>query len=308
MEDAGLNRREFLKSSGKIVLGGAAFTFGTFGCATKSIKEILATYTELTKEWDPVFGPIVPHGKFYFGRHDFKGHLSGTEYGRTSPGIDYLVPIGTPIVPSANAFLNKVGHGGRGGLEVWLRHKGVRRYTTGYAHLSKNIIDKSYHAKSSMQRLIKRNEIIALSGASGTPEAHLHLGMFIWKNSDSKVYLDPEKHGIDGGKPVFWDGVTNLDILSFRRVEELEKVIKKLKKELEMWPKGGHELDELKGSISEIGKYLSSLNWEKILESRHFHDLRKLLKQRILVEKKCLPGSRPYSLMCNRSRAIIALI
>ncbi len=47
----------------------------------------------------------------------------------------------------------------------------------------------------------------------------------------------------------------------------------------------------------EYGHLLTGIKGKKILDSKHFHDLRALLKRVTLEEKRFTPGARPYSLM-----------
>ena len=137
-----ITRREFLEKSGRIALGaGAGFVLGanllnSSGCV--SLEKSLKDYKNITKNWDPVYGPSLLYFSRYGGRADFKGHIIGG----ARPGVDYDVPIGTPIVPSANAFLQKISYTERG-LGTSLRHT-VAGYKTSYGHLSKNIVDKKY--------------------------------------------------------------------------------------------------------------------------------------------------------------------
>jgi len=293
-----IDRREFLYVSSILTAGGAATL--AFGCFARNVKESFDNYPELTKEWDPVFGPPVAHGKFYHGRHDFKGHKSNSEYGATSPGVDYDVPIGTPIVPTSNSLLRKLTTGSRGAKTIWLRDKEKRWYWSVYSHLSRYIIDNRYKKllKGHDQRLIKRNEIIALSGSSGTPEPHLHLGLYhIDYPMMDREYVDPEKYGIDGGKLVFWDGKTDLDKKFYPRVEALERTIKDLEQELATWKEVNHDKEELRGNIKEHGRFLRDNNWIEILDSNHFDEIKKLLKRVTLEEKTFIPGTEPYSLM-----------
>jgi len=268
-----ISRREFLETA--VLVGAGAVVAANLNCVGGEVKNPFDNYSELTKKWDPIFGPPVPHGKYYHGRHDFKGHKNG---GVANPGVDYDVPSGTPLVPNTNALLYKVNSSERGGLQVIVRHQADLRYSSIYAHLSKSYVNK----KNSQGRLIKRNEIFSLSGASGSAGApHLHHGLYF---KGKKNPIDPEKYGIDGGKPVFWDCETELDMPSYQRVYELEKVIKNLEKGLQLWSKGNHDLGELKGNILELSKHLKDSSWGGILDSKHFHDMRDLLKRRIISE------------------------
>lgn len=266
-------------------------------------------YRKMSKDWDPVFGPSLLITTTYGGKNDFKGHLSHP-VGRRSPGVDYDVSHGTLLVPATSGFLHSIKNSDIGGLVTNLSSYMDVYYKSIYSHLSDNIIDeKYYHGGEKTQRLIKRNEIISLSGNSGRgpkdyggiqPE-HLHFSLYFWDKQDKKSkFQDPEKYGPDGGKPIFWDGETNLDRTFYKRVDALEKTIKNLERELESWPKGNHNLEELRGNISEYGKYLRDADWITILDSKYFNDMKDLLKREILdksKETKHIPGTKPYSLM-----------
>jgi hypothetical protein len=110
------------------------------------------------------------------------------------------------------------------------------------------------------------------------------------------VYLDPEKHGIDGAKPVFWDGETALDGETNKRVLKLEATLDSFREDLDRWPKNS-DVEELRGQLMEHANLLGDVKGRKILDSKHFQDLRALLKKVTLDEKKYRPGTRPYSLM-----------
>jgi len=304
-----ITRREFLKKSGRVALGvGAGFVFGanllnSSGCV--SLEKSLKDYKDITKKWDPVYGPSLSYFSRYGGRCDFKGHISG---GARSPGVDYDIPNGTPIVPAASAFLHKKPpYRDRGGFFIVLRHI-VPGYKTGYAHLTNcNIVDKRYyHGKSEIQRLIKRNEIFTLSGNTGEgprefggmQQYHLHFDLNYWGHYAGKgKYIDPEEHGIDGGKPVFWDGKTDLDIKASQRLTALNKTLENFEGELGTWNLEDKDLQELNGNLLEYHKLMGDAKGTEVLDSKHFHDLRELLKKKTLEEKTHIPGTEPYSLM-----------
>jgi hypothetical protein len=110
------------------------------------------------------------------------------------------------------------------------------------------------------------------------------------------AYLDPEKHGIDGGKPVFWDGETPLDGEADKRLLKLELTLNSFKEELDLWPKSS-EVDELRGHLMDYRHLLGETKGRQILDSKHFQDLRALLKKVTLEEKTYRPGTGPYSMM-----------
>jgi hypothetical protein len=154
-------------------------------------------------------------------------------------------------------------------------------------------------------RVLERGEIVALSGNSGfgpreygyVQPPHLHLSLYYLNSkSNTMAYLDPEKHGIDGGKPVFWDGKTLLDVEVERRIALLEVTLSNLSEELRSWSETP-ELDQLKGTLMEHYKLSGSPKGKKILDSKQFQDMRALMKRVVLEGKRYPPGTGPYTLM-----------
>ena len=80
------------------------------------------------------------------------------------------------------------------------------------------------------------------------------------------------------------------------RITLLELTLNKLAEELRSWP-GTPELEELKGTLTEYHKLLESPKGKMILNSKHFQDMRSLIKKVVLGEKRYLPGTRPYTLI-----------
>ena len=163
-----------------------------------------------------------------------------------------------------------------------------------------------YHGKSEIQRLIKRNEIFALSGNTGLgPKEymgrmpyHLHFSLNYWGLYAGKgEHLDPEKYGIDGGKPIFWDGKTDLDVKYPLRLTALNKILEDFEGELGTWNLEDNNLQELNGNLLEYYKLMGNPKGTEVLDSKHFHDMRELLKKTTLEEKTYIPGTEPYSLM-----------
>ena len=155
--------------------------------------------------------------------------------------------------------------------------------------------------------MFERNTIIALSGNSGKgpyggfQRPHLHFGLFHKVSATEKAKaIDPDKYGPDKGKPIYWDLETDLDMVPTARLMGLERTIKGIPQELESWPQGNHDLDELKGKIAEYHGRIGNATRMEILDSPAFHDMRALLKAEILGKSrttKHIPGTRPYSLM-----------
>ncbi|MBW1784308.1 MAG: hypothetical protein JRL30_26650 [Deltaproteobacteria bacterium] len=279
----------------------------TLGCVAQRKANIQQSldednYRKSTNDWDPIFGPPILRGKY--GYNDFKGHVSHGFRG----AVDYDVPNGTLLVPAMSGCLYKFDEWDIGGNVTMLASYTNPYYRTAFLHLSGNIIDERYyHGSKDTQRLIERNEIVSLSGNSGRgpyngfQRPHLHFELNFWDRVNRIMdQIDPEKYGPDGGKPIFWDGETDLDMDFYKRVEALEKTIKNLDGELKSWPKGEHDLEQLGGNLGTYGGYLKDADWAAILDSKHFHDMRELLKREILgksKETKHIPGTKPYSLM-----------
>lgn len=80
-------------------------------------------------------------------------------------GLDFAVPIGTPIVSSANGVVTRSDYSSSYGYVIEIRHN--ETYTTVYAHSSKNIVKVGDE--------VKKGDIIAISGNTGLSTGpHLH--------------------------------------------------------------------------------------------------------------------------------------
>jgi murein DD-endopeptidase MepM/ murein hydrolase activator NlpD len=93
-------------------------------------------------------------------------------------GIDFGVPLGTPVYAAASGIVLRVDNNDRG-IARWNRYqygkyiliKHENNLTTLYAHLSKQIVKNG--------DIIKRGDLIGYSGNSGyTFGAHLHFGVY----------------------------------------------------------------------------------------------------------------------------------
>jgi hypothetical protein len=154
-------------------------------------------------------------------------------------------------------------------------------------------------------RALGRGEIIALSGESGVGPVefgrvqppHLHLSLYHWDGEKRVLeHLDPEKHGLDGGKSVFWDGETRLDVPVSQRPVLLDRTLADFEREVNLWPET-NDLAELKGILLEHRLFIGNAKGRAVLDSKHFHDMRSRLKRIVLEEKKYGPGTVPYRLM-----------
>jgi hypothetical protein len=311
----GHTRRNFLKMGLKSALAAGIGTSLFLGCAghgkgKKSLDEVLSRdyYATLTKDWDPIYGPPLQWFSRYGGPGDFHGHIRGN----ASPGLDYDIPMFTPIVPMTSSYLRQRTRDWKETLYVMLADAFNPAYRVVYAHLEEAFLNEKFLISGDVMkylgegvRALGRGEIVALSGNSGlgpveyrwVQPPHLHLSLYyINFKSNTMAYLDPEKHGIDGGKPVFWDGETPLDCEANKRLLKLELTLNKFKEELDRWPKNS-DVEELKGQLIEYYHLLGEARGRKILDSRHFQDIRALLRSVTLEERSYRPGTRPYSMM-----------
>jgi hypothetical protein len=126
------------------------------------------------KLYPPIWGARVSQG---FGEHPEwyrEFGLPGHE------GIDYAVPIGTPVY-AAHDGQTQAAVGTTYGVQVWVTGNGT---TTVYAHLSKARPDGA----------VKAGDVIGYSGNTGRSTGpHLHFGLKIdGTKSSYKDWLDPE--------------------------------------------------------------------------------------------------------------------
>jgi len=312
---AAYTRRNFLEMGLRFALvtgiGSSLFSgCSGLGKEKKSLNEVLNRdyYATLTKDWDPIYGPPIQWFSRYGGPGDFQGHIRGN----ATPGLDYDVPMFTPVVPMTSSYLRQRTKDWKETLYVMLADVFNPAYRVVYAHLDGTLIDERFLLTGDVMRYLgegvrglRRGEIFALSGNSGfgpieyrwVQPPHLHVTLYyINFKSNTMVYLDPEKHGIDGGKPVFWDGETHLDGEVDKRLSKLELTLDKFKEELDLWPKSS-DVEELRGQLMEYCHLLGEAKGRKILDSRHFQDLRALLKKVTLEERRYRPGTGPYSMM-----------
>jgi hypothetical protein len=292
-------------------IGGSLFS----GCAGPGrgkirLDEVLNRdyYADLTKNWDPIYGPPLQWFSRYKGPGDFQGHIRGN----ASPGVDYDVPMFVPIVPMTSSYLRQRTRDWKEVLYVMLADLFNPAYRVVYAHLDETLIDEKFLLAGDVMRYlgegvraVGRGEMVALSGNSGlgpmeyrwVQPPHLHITLYyINFKTNTMAYLDPDKYGIDGGKPVFWDGETPLDGEANKRASKLELTLYNFKEELDRWPKRS-DVEELRGQLMEYAHLIGDAKGRKILDSKHFQDLRALLKKVTLENGRYRPGTRPYSMM-----------
>jgi hypothetical protein len=285
------------------------------GCARatfrkKSWEEVLGgdNYSRLTQLWDPVYGPPVQEFSRYGGVGDFRGHIRGG----ATPGIDYDVPKGFPLVPSTTSYLRQIQRDNNGALYVLLMDVYSPSYFTYLGHLQEVFVDEKFLLVGEIGKYLRegiralgRQEVVALSGNSGlgpkeygwVQPPHLHYSLYSWNATKRALEnLDPDQYGVDGGKPVLWDGKTALDIRPEDRIVCLERTLVNFDRELNLW-QDAPDLDELRGRLLEYRSLLGHAGDRAILDSKHFQDMRALLKRAVLDEKRYPPGSGPYGTM-----------
>lgn len=122
----------------------------------------------------------------------------GMRYGDgRHPGIDYLIPIGTPIVAVSDGIIVAIGAPYKdkifgGGVAVVLKH--ADDFFSLYAHLSEIYVTNEQH--------IKRGERLGLSGQSNDNSPHLHFGLIKNTKKGSGLYFsqsyNPNDFWLDG--------------------------------------------------------------------------------------------------------------
>ncbi len=240
-----LTKREFLKHTAKFLLAtsvsGSTVTSCTSGeLQRRDLNEILSQdyYAQLTRDWDPVYGPSIQGYSKYGGPGDYAGHLRGG----ATPGIDYDVPNETPLVPSTLSCLRQNQRDTNGALYVLLMDLLHPPYFTYFGHIENVLVDEKFLVTGEVGkylqegvRALRRSEIIALSGHSGLGPTeygwrqppHLHYSLYYF-NKKERTFdnLNPDLYGFDGGRPVFWDGKTRLDVQAEERVFYLEETLR----------------------------------------------------------------------------------
>lgn len=116
-----------------------------------------------------------PTAQQYRVSSNFNPHRLNPVTGKIAPhhGVDFAVPIGTPVLSVGDGEVIRVNKsGGSGGNYVAIRHG--RQYMTRYMHLSRILVTPG--------QKIKRGQRIALSGNTGRSTGpHLHYE--IWNNN-----------------------------------------------------------------------------------------------------------------------------
>jgi hypothetical protein len=123
--------------------------------------------------------PDSPHSTFGKGPH---------------PGIDFSIPMGTPIIAASDGKIVYVGE--NNGITVFIWHQ--EHFGSLYCHLRKVLVEKG--------QSIKRGQLIGFSGACSSGKQHLTF--CVCKNlrtcMDYSETYDPDKLWL-GGQPRCFD-------------------------------------------------------------------------------------------------------
>lgn len=157
-----------------LVYGGIALgVIAVIVLIAKNRKKIVQTVSEFT---EPVMGKLTSG---FGGRKDPVNPQRKQEHN----GQDIAVPIGTKVYSAADGVVISTTSTEAGGNQVIIKHD--NGWQTGYAHLSKVLVNRG-------QR-VKKGGLIALSGNTGkhTTGAHLHFTMTnpLAQKVDPKEYL-----------------------------------------------------------------------------------------------------------------------
>jgi len=114
-----------------------------------------------------------PPMTLHFGsRHNRSGRLRTGRHGLYHTGVDWALPVGTPILAIADGIVvARRSHLNRGpGHRVVIEHAGGT--SSSYVHLSRFNVD--------LHQNVKKGQVIGFLGQSGTGAtfAHLHLNVF----------------------------------------------------------------------------------------------------------------------------------
>ncbi len=127
------------------------------------------------------------------------------------PGLDYLLPMGTPILACADGrVVIYEPNCGDGGSCIHIDHGDVWSI---YEHLSKALVNTGDY--------VKRGEVIGLSGISRSRQ-YTHLGFGIFKEHGNRTSFsdsyDPNTMGVNGNKPEYYD--PNKDYSSYQNIDK----------------------------------------------------------------------------------------
>jgi hypothetical protein len=159
---------------------------------------------------DLIFGP--PLSKERDGSPaNHQSHLRRSDKGGKRGGLDYDAPSRTPVVP-----LVDVQHGARstdklGGNMLGMVHvAGTDIFGIRYAHLY------GYTDKTASYNPLTKLDIVGYVGSSGSLGNPTHLHVDVSNSRSKQVGIDPNTLGISGGKLTYYDGRTEIVIMTDR--------------------------------------------------------------------------------------------
>jgi len=171
----------------------------------KCRSSVVTEATEINQRYDE----LAPIGSGYGKR--------GMPYGDgRHPGIDYLIPVGTPIVAVSDGVIVFTGQPYKdtsfgGGFSVHLKH--ADDFYSVYAHLSKIYVTAGQH--------VKRGERLGLSGQAYPKRPELHFGLIKNYKKHSGLYFsqsyNPNEFWL-GGKPQCFDPHKDYSKNSFKEI------------------------------------------------------------------------------------------
>jgi hypothetical protein len=317
-------RRRFLKHVA-VLAGLIASGQLNISCATaqEPVTYQGKTYSDweaylLTQDW--IRGPKLLIHPSTGLPSDFEHHIK-QGWNKGFGGIDYDVPIGTPIVPTADTFRTRTKYHRSGGNELFLvhRHKPRLPLVSWYTHLDKyadiisdgKLVARVGGAEIKDQELDKL-KIVAFSGMTGSftirhgiPHLHFQItevqgGGQIGQGIQISPGLDPFQYGIDVNKPfdeyagkrvarpVYWDGKTEIPLQVNRRKKLLQQssdTLDKRVRESDLDKETKDELLKRNNNPEALRDYLGML-----VLTKHAGKDGKL-------NYRHLPGSKPYAWM-----------
>lgn len=139
----------------------------------RRVSRAVQTLSQKLRDYEAVIGrqsPTPPHGSPVRGvissRYGMRIHPRSKRW-KMHHGVDLAVPVGTPVVVTADGWVSRIGEDRTGwGLFVEVVHP-ASRFLTRYAHLS------NVHVR--VGEPVRRGRVIARSGNSGSSTGpHLH--------------------------------------------------------------------------------------------------------------------------------------
>lgn len=249
---------------------------------------------------DLIFGPPLTKSEVNGRPNDHANHLKVARNRNifSFGGVDYGVPKPTPVVATHNgyysAFLDDLG---TFSLDVYNANFSQRTILAHFKSYSKNI----YTTYDFLKNKCSLITVVGYSGITGSTE-HLHLGMTKREGKGEGVNvewghwqqpgIDPFTTGIDGGRPIYHDGKTQVlaHITPFKARRLMEELYAALQEKSK---------DEL-GLNNEFYNQLRAT-----VETQNFGKLQDFLRQKVLRKHgdtqgrmgyRFLPGSFMYSL------------